>query len=107
MCNDLARGRHERDAISTMKTVRPEPLIYREEVTAILGVLADMNVRLRRIYELLERSSMAKKGRKKETPEERAEWQKNHDRLQRLLEKRLVQEGVTKEEALGRLRPNA
>jgi hypothetical protein len=37
-----------------METVRPEPLIYREEVTAILGVLADINVRLRRIYELLE-----------------------------------------------------
>jgi len=50
---------------------------------------------------------MAKKGRNKETPEERAEWQKNHDRLQRLLEKRLAQEGVTKEEALSRLRPNA
>lgn len=54
MCDDLARGGHERHAISTMKTVRPEPLIYREEVTAILGVLADINVRLRRIYELLE-----------------------------------------------------
>jgi TPP-dependent pyruvate/acetoin dehydrogenase alpha subunit len=50
---------------------------------------------------------MAKKGRKKETPEERAEWQKNHDRLQRLLEKRLAQEGVTKEEALSRLRSDA
>jgi len=41
---------------------------------------------------------MAKKGRKKETPEERAEWQRNHDQLQRLFEKRLEQEGVTKEE---------
>jgi hypothetical protein len=28
-----------------------EPIIYREEVTAILGVLADLNVRLRQIYE--------------------------------------------------------
>ena len=32
----------------------PESLIYREEVTAILRVLADSNVRLRQIYELLE-----------------------------------------------------
>jgi hypothetical protein len=32
----------------------PESLIYREEVTAILGVLADINVRLRQMYELLE-----------------------------------------------------
>ena len=47
---------------------------------------------------------MAKKGWKKETPEERAQWQKNHDRLQRVLERRLAQEGVTKEEALRRLR---
>jgi hypothetical protein len=49
---------------------------------------------------------MAKKGRKKETPEERAQWQRNHDRLQRLFEKRLEQEGVTKEEALRSLRPD-
>jgi len=49
---------------------------------------------------------MAEKRRKKETPEERARWQRNHDRLQRLFEKRLAQEGVTKEEALRRLRPD-
>lgn len=30
-----------------------EPLIYREEVTAILEVLADLDVHLRQIYELL------------------------------------------------------
>jgi hypothetical protein len=29
------------------------PVIYREEVTAILEVLGDLNVRLRQIYELL------------------------------------------------------
>ena len=29
------------------------PVIYREEVTAILEVLGDLNVRLRRIHELL------------------------------------------------------
>ena len=33
--------------------VEQGPLIYREEVTAILGVLADLNVRLRQIHELL------------------------------------------------------
>ena len=48
---------------------------------------------------------MASKGFKKRTPEERARWQENHERLQRLLERRLAQEGVTKEEALQRLRP--
>jgi hypothetical protein len=37
-----------------MGTVQPEPLIYREEVTGILFVLADINVRLQQIYELLE-----------------------------------------------------
>ena len=31
-----------------------EPLIYREEVTAILGVLADINVNVSRIVDLLE-----------------------------------------------------
>jgi hypothetical protein len=40
-------------------------------------------------------------------PEFEARWQKNHDRLQRLLDRRLAQEGVTKEEALRRLRQGA
>ena len=31
-----------------------EPVIYREEVTAILGVFADLNVHVRRILDLLE-----------------------------------------------------
>ena len=47
---------------------------------------------------------MAKKRRRKETPEERAEerrWQENHDRLLGVLERRLAQEGVTKEIRLG------
>jgi hypothetical protein len=51
---------------------------------------------------------MAKKRRKKETPEERAaeraRWQENHDRLLGVLERRLAQEGVTREEAIRRLR---
>jgi hypothetical protein len=33
--------------------VEREPLIYREEVTAILGTLADLNFHVRRIYEML------------------------------------------------------
>jgi hypothetical protein len=86
--------------------VPPESLVYREEVKAILGVLAGITVLLRQIYELLEEEFDGEKGRKKETPEERAQWQRNHDRLQRRFEKRLEQEGVTKEEALRRLRPN-
>jgi hypothetical protein len=34
--------------------VEPEPLIYREEVTAIIGALADLVFEARRIRELLE-----------------------------------------------------
>jgi hypothetical protein len=47
---------------------------------------------------------MAKKGSKKRTPEERARWRKNQERLLRLAEQRLAQEGITKEQALQRLR---
>jgi hypothetical protein len=43
-------------------SVQPEPLIYREEVTVILGVLADINVRLRQIYELLEEEFNGREG---------------------------------------------
>jgi hypothetical protein len=34
--------------------LQPEPIIYREEVTAILVVLGDINVNLARIVRLLE-----------------------------------------------------
>jgi len=34
--------------------MEPEPLVYREEVTAILISLADMNVNVKRILDLLE-----------------------------------------------------
>jgi hypothetical protein len=34
--------------------VQPEPVIYREEVTAILGALADINFNLFKIVHLLE-----------------------------------------------------
>ena len=37
-----------------MRHVQPEPIIYREEVTAILIVLGDSNVKLRRIVDLME-----------------------------------------------------
>ena len=49
---------------------------------------------------------MAKKRPKTADPEFEAQWQRNHDRLQCLFEKRLAREGVTKEEALRRLRPD-
>ena len=42
--------------------------------------------------------------RKKTTPEDRARWQRNQDRLQRIIDRRLAEEGITKEEALRRLR---
>jgi hypothetical protein len=47
---------------------------------------------------------MAKKDSRKRTPEERARWRENQERLLRLAERRLVQEDATKEQALQRLR---
>lgn len=46
---------------------------------------------------------MAKKKIRKTTPEERARWQANHARLERVLERRLTQEGVTRAKAIARL----
>ena len=37
-----------------MAPMHPEPVVYREEVTGILIVLADINVNIRRILKLLE-----------------------------------------------------
>jgi predicted TIM-barrel fold metal-dependent hydrolase len=41
---------------------------------------------------------MAKSGRRKTTPEQRAEWKRNEDRLAELLERRLERDGLTREE---------
>jgi hypothetical protein len=38
------------------RSVEPEPLLYREEVTAMLMTLADINVNIRKILDLLENS---------------------------------------------------
>ena len=47
---------------------------------------------------------MAKRKKvRKTTPEDRARWQANHDRLERVLERRLAEEGVTRAEAIARL----
>ena len=48
---------------------------------------------------------MAKKKHKKMTPDERARQLENQRRFERLLERRLAQDGITKEEALRLLRP--
>jgi hypothetical protein len=47
---------------------------------------------------------MAKKGWKRTTPEERARWLANHQRLEQLLARRLAREGATRDQAIGRLR---
>jgi hypothetical protein len=83
--------------------VATEPLIYREEVTAILGVLGDLNVHVRRILDLFESEFDGEEGWKKTTPQERARWLANHQRLERLLARRLTHEGVSREEAIRRL----
>ena len=41
---------------------------------------------------------MAKKGYRKTTPEERARWRENQQRLERLLEKALAELGTTRDE---------
>ena len=41
-------------AAENPRAVEPVPIIYREEVTAILEVLADLNVHVRRILDLLQ-----------------------------------------------------
>jgi hypothetical protein len=47
---------------------------------------------------------MARSGRKKTTPEQRAEWQRNEERLREVLERRLEKDGVTREEVDRRAR---
>jgi hypothetical protein len=47
---------------------------------------------------------MAKRKRiRKTTSEEWARWRKNHERLERIIERRLAEEGVTRAEAIARL----
>jgi hypothetical protein len=41
---------------------------------------------------------MAKKGYPKRTPEERARWRENQERLERLLQKALAELGTTRDE---------
>ena len=48
--------------------VEAEPLIYREEVTAILGVFADLNVDVRRILDLLESEFDGEEGLEENDP---------------------------------------
>jgi hypothetical protein len=52
----------------------------------------------------LKEAKVARKGFRKRTPEERAAWRRRHEHFQHLLERRLAQEGATKEEVLQRLR---
>jgi hypothetical protein len=41
---------------------------------------------------------MATKGYRKRTPDERARWRENHERLERVLEKALAELGTTRDE---------
>jgi hypothetical protein len=47
---------------------------------------------------------MAKHGRRKTTPEQWAEWRRNEERLRQVLERRLAQDGTTREEVERRAR---
>jgi hypothetical protein len=47
---------------------------------------------------------MAKKKKiQKTTPEQEAKWRENHERLERIIARRLAEEGVTRAEAIARL----
>jgi hypothetical protein len=46
--------------------MEPQPIIYREPVTALLGAFADLNVHVRRILDLLEEEL----GGEEEVPED-------------------------------------
>jgi hypothetical protein len=83
--------------------VQREPLASREEVTAMLFAIADMRTSSTSCG-CLKEATMAKKGWRKRTPEERARWRENQERLLRLAQRRLIEEGATKEQALQRLR---
>jgi hypothetical protein len=80
--------------------VEDDPVIYREEVTGILFTVADINLRVGRILRLLEESSVAKGKYRKTTPEERARWRENEERMARILERITREEGMTLERAL-------
>jgi hypothetical protein len=45
---------------------------------------------------------MAKRKIPKRTPEDRAKWQENHDRLQRIIERRLAEEEAARGARSGR-----
>ena len=47
---------------------------------------------------------MATKGYRKRTPEERARWRENQQRLERLLEKALAELGMTRDELQAKVR---
>jgi hypothetical protein len=85
--------------------MEPEPLVYREELTSMLFAIADINANIAKIPQLLEGTQMAKKGYKKTTPEYWARWRERQNRFEELLQRRLEREGITKEDALRRIRP--
>jgi hypothetical protein len=62
-----------------------------------------MNANIRAIRELLEEEDVAKKGSRRMTPEERARQLENQARLERVIAKRLEQDGTTREEIERRL----
>ena len=62
-------------------------MIYREEVTAILIVLGDINVKLQQMIDLW--GTLLAKIRKT-TPEQREQWRRNHEHLMEIIERRKV-----------------
>jgi len=78
--------------------VQPESVVYREELTAMLFAIADRTATSGRSAICSRRSTVAKKSYQKMTPDERERQLANQQRLERVIEKRLEQDGTTREE---------
>jgi hypothetical protein len=72
--------------------------IYREEVVAMLFAIAVLNAMVERIFGYSRRSSVARKAYRKRTPEERARWRENQERLESVIERALEDLGTTRAE---------
>jgi uncharacterized alpha-E superfamily protein len=79
-------------------------LVSRDEVTATLFAIADINASSAGSSSCSKEAWMARSGRRKTTREEWARWRETEARLERVLARRLAADGTTKDEVLKRLR---
>lgn len=80
-----------------------KPAIHRDEVEAMLFAIADLTSMSGGFSSSSRKSSVKRRKYQKTTPEEWARQRENQERIARVLEP-LVRGGLTREEALRRLR---